>query len=157
VSYSGNELYSCDVFLRQALLADAALVALVGDRIYCGKAPKGAIYPLVRFDHNSGRDQAVVGAIRVGIRPVYLIRAVTEDGAWDELAPIAGRIDYVFAEPKPGGTTGASGRVAPQFAGDPGLKVTGSHRQSALRYTQPGGDGQFLHLGGLYRLFAEIP
>ena len=136
------ELPRTDDWIHDRLAADAALTAVVADRIYADVAPQGVEMPFVLYQVQSpGPDRKATGARRVMVRPLYLVRGIAPATAWQGvLKTIADRIDT------------ALDLAVGSAAGD--ATVIGCVREQAFRLVEE--DGRTRHLGGLYRLWAQM-
>jgi hypothetical protein len=128
-------------WMYQRLAADAALTALVAGRVVSTMAGRNMQSPYVVFDLNSPRDIRGIGTGRIMVDCLYVAKAVGKTDSWDDLAPIAARVDELL--------DGASGEVV---AGH----VLGVARERVVQYAEVDDNGnQYRHLGGMYRLWAH--
>lgn len=85
-----------------------------------------------------GADARAVGSIRVMARPLYLVKAVAKTNSYEALRPAADRIDALL--------DGARNEIA----GDG--RLIACIRERAFRLPE----GDYRHLGGLYRVSVQI-
>lgn len=127
-------------WLNDVLKADAALVAQVGTRIYDAVAPSGAAMPYVVYQYMAGRDIAGVGPHRIMTTFVYIVKVVKETNSFASLEAAANRIDAVL-----------------QAAS--GINVRGTVvacvREAPFEMVESLETGQYRHLGGSYRFWAQ--
>jgi hypothetical protein len=136
-----------DAFIVSRLRADPTIAGIVGRgsaaRIFADVAPELATLPVIVFQvQAAGPDTMAVGAVRVQVRPLYLVRAIARQESWQgQLRTLGDRIDAVLHK-------------AALSATADGV-VWGSVREEAFRLVESEGGVQHRHLGGLYRLWAE--
>jgi len=131
-------------WLYDVLSSDAGeggVATLVDGRIYAYHPPQAATYPLVLYSLLSGIDVMTVGACRVLVNSVYIVKVVdrSDTVSFAGIKPVADRIDLLLHD-----TQGEveSGRV---------LTCT---REGVVSYAEF--ETQFtLHLGGRYRILAQ--
>lgn len=85
-------------YLMSRLSASGELAGLVGSRIYRGKAPGDAEFPLIVFRHHAGSYQKVVGGIRYVSRLLYTVAAIsrTPPTMADEADVVAAAFDALL-------------------------------------------------------------
>ena len=126
-------------WVRAKLLADSALVALVGQQVFLDVIPHGATLPAVRIHVQSpGVDMIVINGIRIWANPLFLVTGVCV-GAPDQLAAIENRIDAVLHR-----ATGVTATI----------RVVACLREMPYQMSESDiGDGKiYRHSGGLYRI-----
>lgn len=128
-------------WLYATLSEDPVLAGLVGDRIAGTLSTVTLTPPYVTFLLQSPLDIGGVGGVRIATENLYVVKAVTQSSSWDEVIPIAERIDYLIHRP---------GSVMTEARGS----------LSCIRdrpFQQPEVDGglQYRHLGGIYRIRAS--
>lgn len=138
------ELFAAETWLYSVLAADASLAAVVGERIYSEQAwqtdPLPAM-PIVLFQMLSGNDLRGVGAVRVWVDAVYVVRGISdEDGYGGSLKTIADRIDAVLHA--------ASGSNAEGT-------VVECVRDRPFKMPETINGRVYRHLGGVYRLHVQ--
>lgn len=148
-----NEIPAVETWIAQSLLADTALRAIIGRRIYPGQAPQAAgqgrpapAFPLVEFAQQSpGRDALTSDGLRSMVSPLYRIQAVGRGIGIMALQPLADRIDALFHRQNwPGEDLEAGGHA---------YYVSGSQRKRAHRPADEIVAGEvYVTLGGLYEV-----
>lgn len=128
-------------WLYATLGGDPTLAGLVDDRISGTLSPELLETPYVTFLLQSPRDIIGVGGVRISTDNLYIVKAVAQTSTWDDLLPIANRIDYLIHRPHSVMTEGSGSltcireRVHEQAEVEKGL--------------------QYRHLGGIYRIRAS--
>lgn len=91
---------TAEKFIRAAILADAELVAVIGDRVRKGKAKHGDVFPLVVYAYQTGSYQHYVGAVRARTVINYSVRAIIRlpEAASGQLDAVAARIDKLLEQ-----------------------------------------------------------
>jgi len=97
--------------------------------------------PYVTFLLQSPLDVVGVGGIRISTDNLYIVKAVTQTSTWDDLKPIARRIDTLLHR---------AGEVMTEEFGS--LSCT---RERTFQMAEEAGDLQYRHLGGIYRIRAS--
>jgi hypothetical protein len=145
-----DELTRIDDWIYDTLKADAALTALIGGsstpRIYSDVVPQDATFPCVRFDYTAGRDVrgGTLASTRIMVSGLYLIRGIAQQkGYGGTLATIADRIDANFRASS-GGPAGSDG------------VVFSAVREEPFRMQENDNGVQWRHLGGIYRIHAQV-
>lgn len=143
-----SEVYRIESWVSSRLVGDAGpggLNTLVGGRIFAYLAPQTwnnlpITYPLVIYNHQSGRDVQALGTKRVMTRPLYQVKVISKGAPNDAARAAADRIDVLM-------TVAASIKEGYVFTG---------RRESPIAYQEPGvtPDVNFRHVGGLYRVEA---
>lgn len=128
-------------WLYATLSGDATLSALVAGR-FSGAVSLDAIpTPYVTFSLMSPRDIIGIGGVRIDTDNLYVVKGVSQGGTWDDVSPIANRIDYLIHRPNSimtmsnGSLTCLRENVHQAIEVDEGL--------------------QYRHLGGVYRIRAS--
>jgi hypothetical protein len=128
-------------WLYATLSTDTALAALVSDRISGTLSPELLVMPYVTFLMQSSRDVSAVGGIRISTDNLYIVKAVAQTSTWDDLTPIASRIDYLIHRP---------GSVMIEGGGS--LTCT---RERVHQLAEVDEGLQYRQLGGVYRIRAS--
>lgn len=137
-----NETTRVRRFLDSLLKADAALVALVGQRIYGDSIPGETAFPYAFFGApEPGEDTRGVGAVRILTNATWEIKAVDKAIGWTAVEEVADRLDALVH--------GAAGA-----AGTDGWVLMGV-RERPIDYREDAAGVEYRHLGGLYRLWAQ--
>lgn len=145
--YQGAETELGNQWIQQRLALYAtqlnAISSGLSSRIYPDIAPPGVPYPFIVYQVQSPpRDIRGVGATRVMVDTLYVVKAVAEVASYGPLAPIASVIDTAM--------TSESGSAV----GDG--TVFSSVRENGLSLAEPPKDGtQIRNLGGVYRLHMQ--
>lgn len=142
-----NELDAADKFVFDQLAAQSGLTALVGTKIFSEIAPRekdGAevVPPYVVYAFISGVDRLAIGRTRILVRPLYLVRAVTQADSFVTAAAIADQIDLALHN-------------APPAVPIAGVQVMGADRTQLIRFTEVEDGVRYNHVGGQYRLFVH--
>lgn len=139
-----DETTRVDAWLFARLTGDAPLVALT-PRIFADVVPQGETFPAVVYQLQAGTDvRTATGDGRIMINGLWLVKAIGDTDTFAGLAPIADRVDFLLEE-SGGGAAGADGAV---FT---------SMRESPFRLVEPDEGVQYRHLGGMYRIYAQVP
>lgn len=139
----GDEASRVEQWLYSTLSGDAALTVLVGTRIYSETAPPSTSSPLLVYSMQSAHDVAGASAQRIMIDGLWLIKAVTTGASYSPLTPIMDRVDALLHR-SDGGTAGTA-------------IVFTSVREYPVRYHEITDGVGYRHLGGVYRIWAQIP
>jgi hypothetical protein len=124
------ELVDVETWLMDKLDSNQVGVA---DRVYSAVAPMDAAYPHVVFQLQAPRDLMVVGARRVWVDGLWLVRAIGRDGTYVDLEAIADAIDT-------------------QLHAASGTEVQACVREQPFAMTEVVDGQQYRHLGGIYRI-----
>lgn len=128
-------------WLFATLTEDATLVALVGGRISGTLSATPLKPPYVTFLLQSSRDVKGVGGAQISTDNLYMVKGVAQTSSWNDLNPIAERINYLIN--RPGSTmTGAQGSLT-------------CVREFILQEPEVEDGVQYRHLGGVYRIRAS--
>lgn len=131
-----NELALMDEWIYGRLMANAAIQAACGDRIFRSLAPDDATEPLIVYEAEPSTDVAFIGAARVQVNVDYTIRAITRGMSFNEANAIADAIDAAIHDAK----DTVQGRAV------------AASRTRPVSYTTTEKDTRFNHAGGVYRL-----
>lgn len=141
---SGFEQAAAEEWLYATLTGDATLVALLPGGATAGisntAAREGTPYPFVVYQLMSGIDYAAVGAFRIWSNLVYLVKAVGELDHVAALPAITARIDALLQRGSGVATDGI---------------ISSCVREQVIRIPETIAGKQFVHSGGLYRLYAS--
>jgi hypothetical protein len=135
-----NESVVAEQWLVEKLRDDAAVAALVGQRIYSELAPQGAAMPYIVVQNQASVDVLGVGSQRILTELVFVVRAVGRGASYAGLAPIADAIDAALHL--------ASGATA-------NGTVLGCRREEPFRRPEVTSGVQYRHLGGIYRVWTQ--
>lgn len=128
-------------WLYATLSADPALAGLVGDRISGTLSTVTLATPYITFLLQSPLDIVGVGGVRISTDNLYVVKAVAQDSSWDQVIPIAERIDYLIHRPN---------SVMTETRGS--LSCV---RERPFQAVEVDGGLQYRHLGGVYRIRAS--
>jgi hypothetical protein len=139
-----DESLAIDEWLYGTLTGDAALTAVVGQRVHNEQAPTTSTFPLVVFQLQSSIDVRGNGQTRIMVDALYVVRGIVANASYDANSKlIAERIDALL-HASSGGT--ADGGAASIFT---------SHRTQHFRLAEEESGKQYRHLGGIYRIYAQ--
>lgn len=128
------ELVTIKTWLKSLLDGNAVGVA---DRVYDAPAPPLASFPLVTFQYLDGADVRGVGPARIMTDGLWLIRAINKSNDYGTISGIANSIDTLLQ-------------------GSPGSgSVLGSVRERPFELTEEVDSVKYIHLGGVYRIYAQ--
>ncbi|MFN3652356.1 MAG: DUF3168 domain-containing protein [Armatimonadota bacterium] len=140
-----SELQAVDRAVTSVLTADADVSEAVGNRIYAGAAPQGAVQPYVVFQRVGGADRpAVGGGETVCSRTVYAVEVVGAAGGFAELDPAAGAVDACLSTLEESVSLGSET-----------YRVRGAGRVDPVRRVETVEGRRYFHVGGRYRIFAQ--
>ena len=132
-----SELVTADKWLYSVLNGDAALKALT-PKVYALPAPQGAVLPYTAYNVLSALDLQGMGARRVWVNALYVVRAIFESASWGgDLEVAADRIDTLLHA--------ASGSAS-------GGMVWSCARQEPFYMVDNSSGQQIRMLGGIYRI-----
>ena len=135
------ETLVAESWLYTVLAADTALAAVVGTRIYGYLAPPTATMPYVVYQQQAGHDVRGTGPTRIMADMLYVVRGIAETNSFTgNLETIANRIDAVLQA-----ASGTNVRGV----------VVACVREQPFSLVESTSEGQFRHLGGIYRLWAK--
>lgn len=133
-----SELLTADKWLYGVLNGDTALKALT-PKVYALPAPQGTALPYTAYNEISSLDLQAMGAKRIWVNSLYVVRAIFEATSWGgDLEAAANRIDALLHA--------ADGVVT-------GGVVWACVRQEPFRMVENNGGEQIRHLGGIYRIY----
>ena len=151
-----GELLGASAYIRSRLLADDALVALIGDRVYARKAPQvdpttGAppAYPLIVFAEIGSRDVLAAGGETLETVAPFLVRVIGKSG-FGALKAAEGRIDTVLKSHEVCTIADSDGEA---------YSIMGCVRERPFMDDGVEAGVQFYSLGGIYRVYvaAHMP
>ena len=129
-------------WIYHRLSTDTALLTLVNIGSISGTLSVEVLpTPYVTFLCQSPRDVVGNAGQRISTDNLYMIKAVAQTGTWDDILPIADRIDALFH---------LSGQVISVSGGS-----LSSVRQSVVQYPEVDDGLQYRHLGGIFRIRAS--
>jgi hypothetical protein len=131
-------------WIWSTLSTDSALLGLVPiDSISGTLSATELTPPYVTFSMNSIFDVITgAGGDRIGVEALYLVKAVSADGSWDVIAPIARRLNVLLNKPYEVVTLPDGGSLS-------------CLRDRIIQYPEVNEGVQYRHLGGLYRIRAS--
>lgn len=132
------ELSRVNSWIMDVLSGDGSLQAMVQGRVYVDQAPEHATTPLVIFAFLGGSDKVLTSTGRL-TQVLYLIRAVAENGTYDDVAPLADRIEAALTLPEQG-TVVDQVRITTVFREQP-------HQRMDSQYGV-----RTVYMGGFYRI-----
>lgn len=135
-----SEVVTADKWLVQTLKTDATLMGLVTN-VYTHPVQPGAQLPYVLLTEQSVGDLMALGAHRVWVNGLWVVRAIFESSSWaGNLEIAANRIDAVL-HAKSGSVTGGN--------------VWACVREQPFRLAEDNSGQSIRHLGGIYRLLVK--
>lgn len=141
----GNEVTRVDRWLQATLTGSTAVTGPLGDGVngvHADVAPPGAKHPLVIHQFQGGADVRGAGPFRIMLNGLWVVKVIGETRDILELEPIDDAIDALLQ--------GASGAAAD------GL-IFSSVREYPLTLAERDNGHDYRHLGGAYRVLAQIP
>lgn len=128
-------------FLYETLSFDMELMSMASG-VFESPAPQGSPYPLVCFSMQSALDTTTGDTLqRIFSHQLWTVFAVVEDVSFSAAVPIIDRVDALLD-----GTSGeADGAVI--------YKVS---REGSIRLVEEVEGKQYRHLGGEYRILAQL-
>ena len=135
-----SELAAIDRWLVAVLTGDSTLHGLVADRIFDGIAPQGTLAPYIICQTQAPHDVAGVGAVRIMVESVSIIKCLAEGTSYSTLHAIANRIDALLHK--------ASGTNADGT-------VLGCVREMPFKMAETTEGKEYRWLGGVYRIWAQ--
>lgn len=128
-----------DTWLYQILSTDGQLVGLVGADSISGTLSSTELKaPYVTFLCQSSIDVRGTGGVRISTDNLYEVKAVAQTGSWDDVLPIARRIEQLINRPFETVTTAAGALTCV--------------RERTIQYPEVDEGLQYRHLGGVYRI-----
>lgn len=149
-----NELLGIDKWIVTTLATDAALFAIVGNRIFESLAPQidvdtengtAPVYPIVLFQMQSVSDSLGSGASRVMTSALFFVKVVGERGGYADLQAACDRIDALLHQ----------AAITAVTVGAETFTILGSCRERPVQYAEVINGVRFNYLGGLYRIDIE--
>ncbi|KPL70117.1 hypothetical protein ADN00_18930 [Ornatilinea apprima] len=126
------EINQIERWIFEILSADSALSQL-SKGVYAHPADQNAEYPFVSFQYQGGFDLNGVGARRIYVNALYLIRVIGKNCGIEDLKLVADRIDSLL-------TTQNEGSIA-------------CLREQPFSMVEVEDGIRYPHLGGLYRFY----
>lgn len=130
-----------DTWLYATLSQDPDLAALVGDNVTGTLSANPLTPPYAHFMLQSSLDVRGVGGYRISTDNLYVVKGVVQGGSWDDVLPIASRIDYLLHRP-----------TATMASGGGSLTCV---RDSTIQAVEVEDGLQYRHLGGVYHIRAS--
>lgn len=143
------ELYGAEKFIRDKILAQTGVSALIGQRVFVESAPEGADYPhVIVASMPSGGDMRRFANQRFATNLIYLVYAIDDStNTTTEAGKVASLVDKALE--------GARGTVLDQD-GLTTIRINSCVRQRPLRLpVQVKGDVRYTKAGGVYRLLVN--
>lgn len=134
------ETLVAEQWLQTVLSGDATLNTAVGGRIYGYVAPQDAAFPVVVYQQQAARDVQGVGPARIMATMLYIVKVTGQTGSFASIEAAANRIDAVL---QAASGTNVRGRVVACV------------REAPFSLVENTPNGQYRHLGGMYRLWAQ--
>ena len=133
-------------WLYARISSDSVITDLVADRVYGTFVDSSVDERHVIFALNSPRDVVGVGRARIILDALYVAKAVAPTSSWDDLTPVAKRLDELLH---------GAVEQAVELEGDVVGYIAGCRREQIVQYPQEEAGAQWRHLGGLYRIWAH--
>lgn len=137
-----SELTLAGQWLYGVLAPDATLTPLIAGRVFDTVA-QGA-FPCVVFQFQGGYDALGVGARRLQVNCLYVVKAIGQTASPLSLKPIADRVDLLLHR-----------HDAPVIVGGVNLGYIGCYRVQPFAMSEVSEGIQYRHVGGIYRLLAR--
>jgi hypothetical protein len=131
-----NEAVHAVEWLQQVLMADEVLAGSISE-VTDEAFPDRQSFPLIRIDPQEADDVMVVGTYRILTHLDFLIRVYSQSETWDEVRPLADRMDTVLHR--------SSGNTAT-------LTVGACYRTEPFKDTEFADGKMYRVAGGFYRL-----
>jgi len=131
-----------DPWLYATLSGDAQLVELVGQNIGGPLLVGDVAPPYVTWSEPSVRDVTAQDGGRIWVDTIYTVKGVAATASWDDVAPIARRIDALLHGERGVEHTSAAGHIT-------------SVREGVVQYGEQADGQQYRHLGGRFRIRAH--
>ena len=128
-------------WIYETLSGDSQLAGMVEDRISGTLSPVLLGTPYVTFLLQSPLDIIGIGGTLISTDNLYIVKAVTQTSTWDDLLPIAQRIDLLLHRP---------GQIMTEEFGS--LTCI---RERRFQQAEEAGDLQYRHLGSIFRIRAS--
>ena len=145
-----NEVQAARKGIYLALTEAAGVTALVGSRVYRSRPPQArstsdTVFPCIVFSFQAGSNVHASGADRrVVTRPLFLVKAVVRGEDEAPADAIANALDAAL--------TGLSRIIA---VGAQSYQVQACFQESPVDYVERTQGVEYMHVGGLYRLFVH--
>lgn len=136
---AGLEVAAVDEWLDATLNNDATLAGLVPGGIWNTQPKANTAYPLGIFQFMSGVPHAAVGAYRIWVNMVYLVKVIGETADSATLNAAVARIDALLQR---GSGTAADGTIWSCVC------------ETMIRFPEAIEGRQYRHSGATYRLYA---
>jgi hypothetical protein len=133
-----NEIALGLAWIYSTLANDSTMVSLAPGGFHRAMAPPTTQTPFVMFGYVSGADTTTANAFRLLSQLTFQIRAAGPATATNAIVAAAGEIDALFGGPTSGNTAGGF--------------IDSCYRQSPVQFDELISGGQWVNLGGLYRL-----
>jgi len=128
-------------FLYETLSSDMELMSLASG-VFEVPAPQGVPYPLVCFSMLSASDSTTGDTLqRIFSHQLWTVFAVVEDVSFSVAVPIIDRVDELLE-----GTSGLTD----------GATIYNVSREGSIRLVEEVEGKQYRHLGGEYRILAQL-
>lgn len=134
------ETLVAEAWLQSVLSGDSTLNTTVGGRIYAYVAPPGATFPLVIYQNQAAKDVRGNGPQRIMANMLYTVKVIGETTSFASIEAAANRIDAVLQA-----VSGSTVRGV----------VVACVREQPFSLVESTPSGQYRHLGGVYRLWAQ--
>lgn len=134
------ETLVAEAWLQSVLNGDSTLNTAVGGRIYSYVAPPGATFPHVIYQNQAARDVRGNGPQRIMANMLYTVKVIGETTSFASIEAAANRIDAVLQA-----VSGSTVRGV----------VVACVREQPFSLVESTPSGQYRHLGGVYRLWAQ--
>lgn len=136
------ELNRIERWLEETLGSDTALTAAAPGGVHAWPVlDEEKVFPVVVFEYQPGsEDVNGVGARRIMVSAVYLVRVIGKECGIEDLKTAADRMDTLL-------TAAISGGQAPG--------VLGCYREQPFAMVEVDEGVRYPHLGGLYRILAN--
>ena len=134
-----SETLAIETWLYETLSDPDTGILDLATGVYADQAPEDAPFPYVVYQLREGTDMPVMGASARAVRAHYLIRAVDHSPSKVAAAEIADAIDDLIEK--------ASGSVT-------GATIIGAIRNQPFEMVETQGGETYMHVGGIYRVYA---
>ena len=128
-------------FINTVLAGSATIVSLVGTSFSSDFIPEEEDYPGIVWTMMSTNDVVGIGATRIMLDDVFLIKAIDKNEGYATVAAIYAEIDTLFKK--------VSWRDGDDF-------VIACSRVGRVKYKTFEGGASYAHLGGLYRIYSQL-
>lgn len=150
---TGDECIVIEQWLFERLTSDAALIDSLQISGSPARAPEDMVFaynvpedknapPYVLYSQENVLDVVGVGAARIMVNAVYVVRVVGEGRSFKQFKPSADRIDALLHDVHNQPVTGMG-------------TVVSSVRDHPVHYPEADSGRLFVHLGGAYRVLAQ--